>query len=440
MDETQTGGADLPRRIGNRYELTGLLGRGGMGQVYAGTDERLARDVAVKVLRGDLAAVPQIRARFDSEARLAARLVHPNIVAVFDTGEDDGTPYLVMERLTGWTFADRQANGPLEVDTVMEMATQVLAALNAAHAAGMLHRDIKPGNILATETGAWKVGDFGIAKSTDMVDPNLTSTGMVVGTPAYLAPERLTGSDATPSADLYAVGAICYESFSGRKLSKDTGWAADRRGAIAALRQERPDVPERLVAVIEQAANPDPDRRFTSARAMSSALTEAARSAPGATTAVAGATSVLPVQATVPRAEPPLEPVRYEPYDRYAAVAEDGERSRRGLYFLLAMAAVVLIALVIVLLATRNGSGSGSSSTLAPAPSTAATSVAPSTTTSTTQATTTTTQATTTTTQPTTTTTRATTTTTQPTTTTTGATTTTSTPAGALPVGPPGRG
>ncbi|MGH9058735.1 MAG: protein kinase domain-containing protein, partial [Acidimicrobiales bacterium] len=261
----------------------------------------------------------------------------------------------------------------------------VLAALAAAHDAGMLHRDIKPGNVLATEEGAWKVGDFGIAKSTDMVDPNLTSTGMVVGTPAYLAPERITGADATPSADLYAVGAICYEGLSGRKLSKDQGWATDRPGSIAGLRQERLDVPGPVVSVLEQATHPDPERRFTSARAMAAALATAAA-------APVGGTSVMPARTTVLAAEP-------LPYD---VVEADAERSRRGLYALLALAAIVLVVLLILLLANRNHS-----------PNTPATTVPPPTTTPTTQPTTTsTTQATTTTLAPTTTaTTRATTTT-----------------------------
>jgi serine/threonine protein kinase len=147
--------------------------------------------------------------------RSAARLSHPNVVLVFDSGEHEGTPYLVMELLPGRTLADEIARGRLEPERARRIGLEVLGALAASHQAGILHRDIKPGNVLLTADDSAKLGDFGIAKSTENL--NLTTTGMIVGTAAYLAPERVAGQSATPQSDLYALGVVLYEALSGRK-------------------------------------------------------------------------------------------------------------------------------------------------------------------------------------------------------------------------------
>src|SRR5262249_19277625 len=198
-----------------RYELGAILGSGGMGTVHDGTDRRLERAVAVKVLRADLAQQARARRRFETEARAAARLAHPNVVTVFDSGEDDGIPYLVMERLPGRTLGDELTGGALPVERVREAGREVLGALAAAHDAGILHRDIKPGNVLLTADGHVKVSDFGIAKTVD--DGDATQTAELVATVRYLAPERLRGAPATPRSDLYAVGVVLYEALSGRR-------------------------------------------------------------------------------------------------------------------------------------------------------------------------------------------------------------------------------
>ncbi len=203
--------------LGGRYQTGETLGHGGVGEVLAGHDQRLGRDVAIKIVRPDMAQLPGVAERFENEAQMAARLVHPHIVAVFDFGVDHGVPFLVMERLSGRTLADALAAGPLAFDEVWELGHQVLDAVRAAHGAGMLHRDIKPRNVLDAGPAGWKVGDFGIAKSTDMgADAGLTGTGLVVGTPAYLAPERLAGAAATVASDIYGVGLVLYQALTGR--------------------------------------------------------------------------------------------------------------------------------------------------------------------------------------------------------------------------------
>ena len=219
----------LANGIAGRYRLRELIGRGGMGEVHSGWDTRLERPVAIKTLRADVAAQPSARRRFESEARSAARLVHPNVVAVYDSGEDGGIPFMVMELLPGRSLRDEIAAGPMSVRAVQSLASQVLGALGAAHAAGIVHRDIKPANILATDEGYWKVGDFGIAKSVQLYGSDETVTGMVLGTPAYLAPERLFGGEATPAGDLYSLGVILYEALAARRpfqADSPEAWAA----------------------------------------------------------------------------------------------------------------------------------------------------------------------------------------------------------------------
>jgi serine/threonine protein kinase len=262
-------------RLAGRYELGEVIGRGGMGEVRAGTDRRLGRPVAVKLLRADLADDPEIRARFEGEARAAARLSHPNVVGVFDTGEDDGRPFIVMERLPGETLADEIARGPLAPESARRMGTQMLAALQVAHDAEICHRDVKPGNVLRADDDVWKVADFGIAKSTEAA-VDLTATGGLIGTPAYLAPERVDGRSATPSSDLYSAGVVLYEAVSGRKpFEADTPLVVAqmvRDQLPAPLRSLCPDLDPRLVDTIERAMDKDPSRRFASAAAMSRAL------------------------------------------------------------------------------------------------------------------------------------------------------------------------
>jgi serine/threonine-protein kinase len=261
-----------------RYRVEGLIGRGGMAEVYRGFDVRLTRPIALKVLRGHYQSDPVVRARFEEEAKAAALLSHPNVVAVYDAGEDGSTAFIVMELLPGETLAERIARGPLDEAAVRRTGGEVLDALAAAHARGVLHRDIKPANVLLTDEGIAKVADFGIAKalypSPGGHEP--TAMSLVLGTPSYLAPERAQGQPATVRSDLWSVGVLLYESLTGRRpFGGDTPIAvalAALEGRYEPLLEWRPDIDPSMAAVIDRALQVDPASRFASADEMARSL------------------------------------------------------------------------------------------------------------------------------------------------------------------------
>jgi hypothetical protein len=282
--------------IGGRYRIDGLLGEGGMARVFDAFDERLERRAAVKILRAETRALPGMRQRFQQEALIAARLVHPHIVAVLDFGEDHASSYLVMERLPGTTLRDEIiARGPSSTQRVMLVMGETLDALAAAHARRVLHRDIKPSNILLQQSGHTKITDFGIAKSFDIrTDPapptdDMTMTGVVLGTPGYLAPERRSGHPATVQSDLYAVGAVMVEALTGQRLGSGP----------APMEKLTPPLRE----VARRAMATDPRDRFTSAREMAQSLRTTAGD-----TARRLAPAHRPASTTVPVAVPPRRP------------------------------------------------------------------------------------------------------------------------------------
>jgi serine/threonine-protein kinase len=264
----------------DRYEIGPVIGRGGMAEVRAGRDTRLDRPVAVKIMRSELSYQRLVRDRFESEARLAARLNHPSVVAVFDSGEAAGAPYIVMERLPGETLRDRLAKGPMSEAEVRQLAVEVLAALETAHAAGVLHRDIKPANILVSGGGHWKVTDFGIAKALEVSSGDATATGLVLGTPAYLAPERLVGEPATVASDVYSLGVVLYEALAGRRpfgTGSGDAWPGVLAGApLVPLSKARPGIDPVLAAAVARTLAADPTARFWSAAEMAAALSRAA--------------------------------------------------------------------------------------------------------------------------------------------------------------------
>ena len=204
--------------VGGRYEIGEVIGRGGMAEVMRGTDVRLSRDVAVKVLREDLARDPAFQARFRREAQSAASLDAPTIVAVYDTGVDErGVPWIVMEYVDGRTLRDvLSTEGRLLPQRALEITADICSALDAAHAAGMVHRDIKPANVMLTSRGEVKVMDFGIAQAAAGTESTMTQTQAIIGTAAYLSPEQARGEHVDARSDLYSTGCLLYELVTGR--------------------------------------------------------------------------------------------------------------------------------------------------------------------------------------------------------------------------------
>jgi tRNA A-37 threonylcarbamoyl transferase component Bud32 len=299
---------DDPDVLGGRYALGPVIGRGGMGEVRAATDQRLGREVAIKLLRAELADQAGTRARFEREAQVAARIRHPHVVAIYDVGEDHEVPFIVMERLPGNTLADEIANGPLTEARACTLAAEILSALAAAHDLGVVHRDVKPGNVLLDAQGHATVADFGIAKIGE--DGDTTTVGLVLGTASYLAPERLAGEAATAASDIYAVGVLLFEALAGRPPFRgDTPLALVEsilRGQPDPIRDLRPDLDPAVVGAIERAMRSDPAQRFASATEMARALAPAEGEANGAFDATVPIAAVAAIPTEAVRAEPTL--------------------------------------------------------------------------------------------------------------------------------------
>jgi len=264
--------------IAGRYRLGASIGAGGMAHVFEGHDDRLDRQVAIKLV--PTAAIdPVVRERFRREARTSARFAHPNAVATYDAGEADGQLFLVMELVDGPSLARQlAAEGPLDMGQSLHVADAVLAALQAAHAAGIVHRDVKPANILLGRNGDVKLADFGIAKRLDDYSSELTGTGHFVGTPKYLAPEQLSGDPVTAATDVYATGVVLYEMVTGvAPFDAPTPLAtaiAHQSAPVPDVRAARPDVPPHVAAAVSKAMAKDPADRFQTAAAMRVALAQ----------------------------------------------------------------------------------------------------------------------------------------------------------------------
>jgi hypothetical protein len=295
-------GSGLPRLLAERYELSEQVAAGGMTSVWRGHDRVLGRDVVVKVLHPELAADPSFRARFHEEAVNAARLTHPNIVALYDTGEQGDVAYIVMELVNGPTLREALGrHGPLPPSRAARLSLEVAAALDYAHQAGVCHGSLKPGNILLADDGTVKVADFSIARAATEEDPG--RTGEVLGADGYLAPEVASGDDADGRADVFGLGACLYEMLTGRSPGVDPSTTIPPRAL-------RAGVPRDLDTIVGQAMAPDPADRFQTVQAMAAALS---RSAAGADS-VPSSEFLLPVpQApTGPEAAPSRAFLRHE--------------------------------------------------------------------------------------------------------------------------------
>ena len=258
--------------LGARYQLGEMIGTGGMADVYIARDQRLSREVAVKILRSDLAKDPTFVSRFRKEAKAAAGLNHPGIVAVYDSGEDPA-PYIVMELVSGHTLRELIHGGErLPLDRALEIGAGILEALDYSHQRGIVHRDIKPANIMITDKGDVKVMDFGIARAMDDLGATLTSTWNVVGTAQYLSPEQALGEIADTPTDIYSTGCLLYELLTGRPpFSGETPVSIAYQhvsGALIPARQVQPDLPESVEVVLAVALAKKTEDRYASANAM----------------------------------------------------------------------------------------------------------------------------------------------------------------------------
>ena len=303
-DQTQAmAGAQITERaaggsvvLGGRYELTERIASGGMAAVWRAHDDVLARTVAVKLLHDHLAADADFRERFRREAIAAAKLTHPNVVSLYDTGTDGDRVYLVMEFVDGATLREVIADlGKLAPGQAAAIGERIARALDYAHERGLVHRDVKPANILIGDDGSVKVADFGIAKAEEH-DGDLTKTGMVLGTAAYVAPEQITGEHPVDGrADQYALGCMLYEALAGRQPFKGDSAVATAAQRLESnptpLRSVRPDIPRGLDSVIMRAMARNPGDRFVSTGALADALAAFADTDTNQTAALPLATS-----------------------------------------------------------------------------------------------------------------------------------------------------
>jgi len=297
--------------LGGRYRLRGRLAVGGMGEVWVGHDDSLARDVAVKVLREEFAGDPGFLDRFRTEARNSALLSHPNIAQLYDYGEQDGSGFLVMELIRGEPLSDLLAREPiLSVNRLLPILAQTARGLHAAHVAGVVHRDIKPGNLLLSREGRVKITDFGVSLATNQVP--MTAAGMVMGTAQYLSPEQAIGRPATPASDIYSLGIIAYEAIQGHRPF--TG-ATSVDIAIAHVKEEVPPitepVPPELDALIMRMLAKEPADRPRSAASLARMLDAMVAHTPpeGTQTAPARDSVAAAMSADVPAPGWRLEPV-----------------------------------------------------------------------------------------------------------------------------------
>ncbi|TQS41433.1 Stk1 family PASTA domain-containing Ser/Thr kinase [Cryptosporangium phraense] len=364
------------RLLGGRYEVGTVLGYGGMAEVHLGRDHRLGRDVAIKVLRSDLARDPGFQARFRREAQNAAALNHPAIVSVYDTGEDmnsrDGVPvpFIVMEYVEGQTLKEvLQAEGRIMPQRALEIVADVCAALDFSHRHGIIHRDIKPGNVMLTPQGAVKVMDFGIARAITSASSQMTATSAVIGTAQYLSPEQARGETVDARSDVYSTGCLLYELLVG-----EPPFTGDNPVSVAYqhVREDpippshrNPEVSATIDAIVLKAMAKNPAARYQSAGEMRADLLRAAAGRPVAATAgMSGAerTAVLG-GAGATRVVPSAAGGGYQTMGGPVGGGAPPPK-RRGAAIAVGILAVVALIAVVAFAASKLGGGGGQSVTV----------------------------------------------------------------------------
>ena len=362
-----------PTVFNGRYALQRQLARGGMADVFLAHDELLDRPIAVKVLFPEFASDPAFVERFRREAQAAANLNHPNIVGIYDWGQEDGTYFIVMEYIEGRSLAEiLRSEGPIDPDRAVEITADVAAALSFAHRGGLVHRDVKPGNVLVTSSGQVKVADFGIATAANAGDANLTKTGLVMGTATYFAPEQAQGKPVDPRSDLYSLGVVLYEMLAGEPPFK-----GDNPVAIAYQHVQQPPpglrargvpVPEALEAITLKLLAKNPAHRYPGADDLRADLRRyrdgmhrlaqakaAAANLPGAySVAAAPATTAMAATGAVTN----LDSGRAEPPRR------GGSTVRTGAFAVLMVLVLIVLAAIFLLLLTDKGGNGGDQPTV----------------------------------------------------------------------------
>ncbi|RJL32284.1 Stk1 family PASTA domain-containing Ser/Thr kinase [Bailinhaonella thermotolerans] len=329
-----------PRVLGDRYELDGVVGRGGMAEVYRARDVRLDRVVAIKTLRSDLARDPTFQARFRREAQSAASLNHPSIIAVYDTGEDmvndTAVPYIVMEYVDGRTLRDLlRADRRLMPERALEIVDGILRALDYSHRGGIVHRDIKPANVMLTRAGDVKVMDFGIARAVADSAATMTQTAQVIGTAQYLSPEQARGERVDARSDLYSTGCVLYELLTGQPP-----FTGDSPVAIAYQHvkedpvppsQVDPEIPRWADAIVLKAMAKDAGERYQSAGEMRADIQRALQGMPveAQQTMAFQGTRQMTAQAPAAQSTTALPAYQYGPADGGPPTSAGGGRGRR---------------------------------------------------------------------------------------------------------------
>ena len=356
-------------RLAGRYRLESEIGAGGMTGVWQAVDEVLERPVAVKILHRHLLSNEVFCDRFRKEALAAGALIHPNIVSVYDTGQHDEAPYVVMEFVAGGSLASRLGQGPLAPAEASAIGTEVCAALAYAHRVGIIHRDLKPDNILISESGQVKVTDFAVAGAA--LGGDLTATGALLGTLSFLAPEVLEGGEPSGAADLYALGVVLFKALTGRspRMAMDLGAGAGRsRPQPAHPRDFRPEVPRDLDAAVARALSVNPAERFADAAELGLVLRSVAQARP-ARAAVSPAPVPPPPARNLSAPHPPPPPTAG---DATSFVRSEGR-------WLAPVVLLVLVAIAVVIgvlqLSGRVSIIGGSNSPPPPAPRVAETQV-----------------------------------------------------------------